>query len=333
MQEPPFAGHQGSRIISLRLRAYRHLERVERSHPTGQIIEIAIILLIAANVVAVILETVPSYHNEHVRFFRWLEVISVAVFTVEYAARLWVAPEAEPDSPPGPVRRRYALSPMALIDLVSILPFYLAFLIPIDLRILRVLRLLRIFKLTRYSSAMSILLEVLRDEARTLFAGIFILFVLLMLVASGAWLAEHRVQPEAFGSIPAAMWWAMATLTTVGYGDVTPITIAGKIFGGLVMLIGVGMAALPAGIFASSFNDHLRHRRDRMRREFEKALADGHIDLHEGRALEELRRQLGISRASAATLYEKARRKTEKAEPIRCTCPHCGQSFEQKVER
>lgn len=317
--------------MSRRLRAYRLLEQPERGRMGGQVLEGALIVLIAANVLSVTLETVPEFHAIHAVSFHAFELFSVAIFTVEYLARIWVAAEAAPDEPAWKARLRYMRSPMALVDLAAILPFYLHAIMPLDLRILRVLRLLRILKLTRYSAAMGILQEVFREEMRTFLAGIFVLFILLMLAASGAWLAEHRAQPDAFGSIPAAMWWAMATLTTVGYGDVTPITIGGKIFGGVVTVIGVGMAALPAGILASGFNDHLKRRRLLMRAEFRLALEDGIIDIQEGRALEELRRKLGISRESADVIYHEVL--AARRQGGICTCPRCGHQFEAPAGR
>ena len=135
------------------------------------------------------------------------------------------------------------------------------FFMSIDLRFLRVIRLLRIFKLTRYSGAMNLVLSVFKEEASAFFAAFFVLLMLLILASSGIYLLEHEVQPDNFGTIPDAMWWAMATLTTVGYGDVVPITPIGKLFGGFITIIGMGMVALPAGILASGFADQVHRRR------------------------------------------------------------------------
>jgi voltage-gated potassium channel len=214
---------------------------------------------------------------------------------------------------------------MSLVDLAAIAPFYLAMVVGIDLRFLRVIRLLRIFKLTRYSSALSVLLDVLREEASSFAAGFFIMAVLLVVAASGAYLVEHQAQPNGFGSIPDAMWWAVATLTTVGYGDVTPVTAMGKVFGAMVTLIGVGMAALPAGIIASGMTDQLRRRRAAMIEEYRHALEDGIIDENEEADLEAHRRRLGLSRQLVAEIRTslKSRRLGEK----HGKCPHCGHSI------
>ncbi len=255
-------------------------------------------------------------------WFDAFEMFSVAVFTVEYLARLWCSIEAQPDEPPLRTRLLFTVQPMSLVDLAAIAPFYLAMVVGIDLRFLRVLRLLRIFKLTRYSSALSVLLDVLREEASSFAAGFFIMAVLLVVAASGAYLVEHQAQPDGFGSIPDAMWWAVATLTTVGYGDVTPVTPMGKVFGAMVTVIGVGMAALPAGIIASGMTDQLRRRHATMIEEYRHALEDGIIDENEEADLEAHRRRLGLSRQLVAEIRAslKSRRKGEKHEK----CPHCG---------
>lgn len=293
--------------------------------PVAQLVNIALILLISANVLAVLLESVSSLHSKYKTQFDTFEVLSVAIFTVEYLLRLWVAPEGRPALRTGQARLRWARSPMAIIDLLAILPSLLAMIVPFDLRLLRVLRVLRVFKLTRYSSAMTILQEVFREEAGSFFAGFFILFILLILVSTGAYMVEHQAQPDAFGSIPAAMWWAIVTLTTVGYGDVSPITPMGKVFGGLVTVIGIGVAALPAGILASGLNDHLHRRRDSLRLQFRLALEDGQIDPREAAEIEALRRKMGISREVAAAIQAEVLLRQREIED--CTCPHCGKEF------
>ncbi len=311
---------------TLRRSAYLLLEKPSRADRLSWVIEVGLIGLILANVVVIALETVPGLFDAHRSAFLLFDTVSVAIFTVEYLARLWASAEREPSLPAWRARLRYARSPMALVDLFAILPFYLSLLLPFDLRVLRILRLLRIFKLTRYSPALSVLLAVIREEAGTLAAAFSILTIILVLAATGAYYVEHHAQPEAFGSIPAAMWWAMVTLTTVGYGDITPVTPAGRLFGGLVTLLGVGMAALPAGIIASGLADHLHRRRDHLRDQFRLALEDGKIDIGEGRRIEELRRELGISRAIAHAIHDDV--KQRRREQRHCTCPNCGHDFD-----
>jgi voltage-gated potassium channel len=212
---------------------------------------------------------------------------------------------------------------MALIDLLAILPFYLTLSLSVDLRFLRVVRLLRIFKLTRYSSAMTVLLSVLREESSSLFAALFVLLVLLMLASSGIYLIEHEIQPDAFGSIPDSMWWAMATLTTVGYGDVTPITPLGKFFGGCITVIGMGMVALPAGILASAFSDYIHRSRREYKSKLSQYLRDGDVSEEEKEELEELRNNLGLSPEDAQLIFTAATRHVKR----QIICPHCEQPF------
>ena len=308
---------------TLRAKTHAILERSERTDFIGRCVDLALIALITINVISVILETVEGIYGQYAAYFDVIEIVSVSVFTVEYLLRLWSSAEAAGDGESaGAARLRYATSPMAIIDLLAIAPFYLAFFVSMDLRFLRVLRLLRIFKLTRYSSAMTMLLDVFREEASAFFAGFFILIVLLVLAASGAYLVEHETQPEKFGSIPDAMWWAMATLTTVGYGDVTPITPWGKLFGACVTVIGIGMAALPAGILASGLADQLRRKREALTEQYRHALEDGVIDADEEFALENLRKELGLSKTLANDVLKDLHKKKAAVNARRC--PHCG---------
>jgi voltage-gated potassium channel len=161
------------------------------------------------------------------------------------------------------IRLDYVVTPMAMIDLLAILPFFLGFFIADDLIVLRLLRLIRAFKLTRYAHSMNILLSVLKYKATTFFSAFFILGIIIILTATGIHLIEGEVQPEAFGSIPKSLWWATVTLTTVGYGDVIPITATGKLLGGIIAISGITMAALPAGIMASGFSAEISRRRNR----------------------------------------------------------------------
>ena len=130
-----------------------------------------------------------------------------------------------------------------------------------DKRYLRVVRLLRVFKLSRYSRAMQLLLNVFKEERLSLFAAFSVLFIIMLVAACAMYTLEKDVQPEHFSSIPQAMWWALVTLTTVGYGDVTPVTDLGRLFGGLITIVGIGVVALPADILASGFSEQLSRRR------------------------------------------------------------------------
>lgn len=255
-------GRRGVATYTARRRAFEIVEEAAPGDRPSQAFDGFLIGLIALNIAAVVLETVPSIHDEFAAGFHFFEIVSVAIFTVEYALRIWVAPEHASFRQYGPVgsRLRYAVSFFALIDLLAILPFYLAFLLGLDLRVLRVLRLLRFLKLMRYSAAMMTMQRVVYDERRALVAALLIMLGLLIVASTGMYYAERHAQPERFGSIPAAMWWGLATLTTVGYGDIVPVTLVGKMIGGVVMLLGLGMFALPIGILATGFTHEVKRR-------------------------------------------------------------------------
>ena len=246
----------------VRARIYAVIESSERISSLGRIFDACMIVLIVLNVLAVILETIDWMAEAYNAYFYAFEIFSVAVFTVEYALRLWVTAENPDARFRGPIRGRlrYALTPAAIIDFLAIAPFFVSVLIAVDLRFLRVFRLLRLLKLTRYSQAVNSLVVVLHGERRTMGAAMLVMLMLLIFSASIAYLLERDAQPESFASIPDAMWWAMATLTTVGYGDIAPITPLGKLFGGLVMVLGIGMFALPTGILATGFAEEVRKR-------------------------------------------------------------------------
>ncbi len=232
------------------------------AYPIGRFVNGFIIVLIILNAVAFAAETVDHLAARYATFFYLFNIFSVAVFSVEYLLRLWSAVDIPMLSrmQPWKARLRFAAKPIMLIDLFAVLPFYFQWLIPIDLRALRVLRLFRLLKLVRYSPALQTLGRVLSEEYRALLGALLVMLVLLLFASTGIYFLEHNAQPDKFGSIPAAAWWAIATLTTVGYGDVAPITPWGKVLGGVVMLLGVGMFALPIAIIASGFSlESARH--------------------------------------------------------------------------
>lgn len=301
------------------------LEKFGPESINGKLINLFLGILICLNILAIILESIPSFHAEYVSIFANLEFFSVMIFTIEYILRAWFSTARLDDHSNIQVRIKsglaYLVTPSAIIDLLSILPFYLAFLVSIDLRFLRVLRLFRIFKLTRYSPAINALMVVLVEKANALSAAFFILCVLLISVSSGIYLIEHKVQPEAFGTIPDAMWWAMATLTTVGYGDVTPITALGKFFGGCVTLIGMGMVALPAGILASGFSEQVNRHKQKFKDELSAMLEDGELDEQEKMRLKILQEDLDISDQEALILIKMINNNHQ------LICPHCHKSL------
>lgn len=253
---------------SLRRAVWRVLETTSEDDPNRLSLDaydIGMAILISLNVVAVVLESVPELAHAFGAVFHTFEVFSVAVFTVEYALRLWSCTVEPRFAHPLWGRARFALTPMALIDLVAFLPFYLGF-IAVDLRLLRLfrlLRLLRVLKLGRYSQSLTLVGRVFRRKLPDLAVTMVILLVALVLASSVMYYVEHEAQPEAFASIPAAMWWGVATFTTVGYGDVYPITPLGKLVGSFIAVLGIGIFALPAGILAAGFSEE----RERLKNE------------------------------------------------------------------
>lgn len=244
-------------------RLYHILERGRHEDSIGRIVDWSLIVLIVANVAATAAETVEPLYERHEHALWAFEVCSVAIFTIEYLCRLWVCTEHLSLSSHGPIKARlkFALSPFGLIDLLAILPFYLTLFVPIvDLRFLRAFRLLRLLKLARYSPALATLWQVLVNEWRALAAALLIMGIMLIISSTAIYHIEHDVQPEKFGSIPATMWWAVSTLTTVGYGDIVPVTSLGRVIGGLVMISGLAMFALPLGIIASGFATEINRR-------------------------------------------------------------------------
>ncbi len=222
-----------------------------------------LVALVAFSVLAVVLETVPEYDRKFDRLFRAVEYIAVVGFTIEYFLRLWSVPDHTPyaDRTPMGARLAFIVSGSAIIDLLTILPFYLSFFITSDLRVMVLLRLLRFFKLARYSAGIRTLVAVMEAERKALVATGILLFGAVLFSASAIHIAEQDAQPEAFGSIPAAMWWAIVTITTVGYGDVTPVTLAGRMIASVTMVTGYVMLGLPVGIVATAFAEEI-HRRE-----------------------------------------------------------------------
>jgi voltage-gated potassium channel len=258
---PPIAVAVPRRTV--RLRVHELLEAARPHDHASRIVDVMIVALITANVIALILETVSSVGVPFARFFHVFEALSIAAFTAEYALRLWSSAE-DPRYRHGVAGRlRYARSPLAVIDLLAVLPFYLA-LLPVDLRFLRVMRVLRVFrlaKMVRYAEALQALGRVLSAKKEELLVSVYLLTLLLILASCAVYYAEHAAQPDAFSSIPAAMWWGIATLTTVGYGDMYPVTALGRLCASLIAVLGIGMVALPAGILGSGFVSELGSRR------------------------------------------------------------------------
>jgi voltage-gated potassium channel len=217
-------------------------------------------VLILANVLMVVLETIPSVAARYKLALHVGEVISVFIFSIEYVCRVWAVVEDPRYHRPVLGRLRYMVSFFALVDLVAILPFYMPHVMQLDLRFvrgLRLIRLIRVFKLGRYSSSLAIYSRIFREKAHELLVSMGLLLLLLLLASSAMYFLEHEAQPQAFSSIPASMWWGIITLTTIGYGDVVPVTVLGRVFGAIIAVIGVGFVALPSAILVSGMMEQI----------------------------------------------------------------------------
>ncbi len=220
-----------------------------------------IITLILLNVIAVMLETVPAIHDPHKEFFFYFDIISVMIFSVEYILRVWSANHIHEHRHGKQSRFRYIFSVGALIDLLAILPFYIHVFVGFDLRVLRIFRLLRflrLFRLTAYMKATKVVVNVFKSRKNELFLSLVLVFFLIIISSCLIYFAEHLAQPDKFNSIPSTIWWSITTLTTVGYGDMIPITLIGRILTGIILLAGVVLFALPAGIITAGFLEEMK---------------------------------------------------------------------------
>ena len=250
------------RAAELQRRLYDILDQGRVGSPASLAVDRALMVLIVLNLISVTLESVPELARRYAVWFDAFELFSLVVFTLEYAARLWVAGLHPPYRRSAhSARWSYVTSSAGIIDLISVLPFWFAFMLPNDFRVILVLRFVRFLKLTRYSPAMRSLLDALYQERRALFGCFVILIGATLISASLMHLVEGRVQPDKLGTIPEAMWWAIVTLGTIGYGDVVPMTVPGKLIASGTIFLGLIMVALPVGIVANAFANEI-HRRD-----------------------------------------------------------------------
>lgn len=210
--------------------------------------------LIVLNTLMVMLESVEAMHRNFAEYFHWFEIASVVIFTIEYIWRIWAAKK----------KSQFIFSFFGLVDLIAILPFYLPMLIKMDLRFVRILRLtriFRIFKVARYAKSLQLVGLVLKEKKESLVLTLFLTFIMLLVASSFMYEAEHRIQPDKFTDIFSSFWWAVATLTTIGYGDIYPMTTIGRFLSGIIALLGIGLVALPTGIIGSGFIEILNRKK------------------------------------------------------------------------
>lgn len=299
-------------MLTLRKRVYQTLENDTASASRlSRLVNAIIVLAIVLSVTVVIIESIDPIHRAHQRFFEIFEVISIAFFTVEFLARLWARGAAYTRKDGGALRGRieYLTSFHGLIDLLAIAPFYLQLLFPgMDLRVLRILRLIRLLKISRYNSALEDLIRAIVEERRSFGATLYILLIAIILSSTLMYYVEGAAQPEKLASIPHAMYWSLITLTTVGYGDISPVTPMGQVISSFTALLGVSTVAMLTGIVASSFANQVARRRIIFEKELERAYSDGILTEQESALLDDLRDRFELSDEEVEAMKARALR-------------------------
>ena len=296
--------------LSLRDRALRLLEKGQHGDKASLYCDYFLSGLIVVNVLCICIESVPELAVRHSAILSAIEVFSMAIFSTEYCARIWVAASKVEDGTSELARRlHYIFSPNGLVDLIAILPNLLEYAgFGLDLRWVRILRLLRLLKISHYTPAFTTLFDVLREERYPLSATLYLLLVAMFFSSASLYLLEGELQ-EGFRSIPDAMWWSIVTLTTVGYGDVSPISALGKVVGALTAIMGVMTVAMMTGIVASSFANKMSLRKETLQNQIIESLEDGIISDNELYEINRLAGALELSEEEVDTLirYEKLR--------------------------
>ena len=273
----------------------------------SRIVDIVLFILIILNIAAVCLESVNQIGIKYKETFNNFELFSVIVFSIEYILRIWSSPFRKDLGEVSNLikRLRYIFSFTGLIDFLAIIPSILPYFFGgLDLRWLRVLRLLRLLKISNYSSALEDFFSAIKEDWRSFSAAMYLMLIALFLSSSLMYIAEHEAQPDKFSSIPETMWWGLITLTTVGYGDVSPITPLGKVIGALTAIMGVCTVALLTGIVASAFANQRSRRTAIFEAEINQALSDGIISDDEALKIETLRKELNLSPEHSKTVMD-----------------------------
>lgn len=242
--------------MTIKRRIYELVEKGSHGKKYNLYFDYFIASLIILNVLAIAVDSLSSISAELRHGLKIFEIISLIIFTVEYLMRIYVADLSHPVDSKTRAISRFVFSPLGLIDLFSILPFYLPFLFPMDLRFLRLLRLLRfmrVFKITHYNQSLTLIGNVIKEKKAELGTTFFVAFILIVVAAFLMYFVEGKVQPDKFTDVFDSFWWALGTLSTVGYGDIYPITTFGKAISAIVSVLGIGIVALPTGIISSSF--------------------------------------------------------------------------------
>ena len=248
-------------MSKIKKRTFEIIQAADGNDKASRVFDLFIIILIIINVILVIADTFDL--PVRLKTISWyIDVFSVVIFTVEYLLRVWTADLLYPQHGKIWSRMRYIFSFMALIDLFAILPFYVPLLIPIDLRVLRIFRvtrLLRLFKVNRYTSALSTVASVLKHKSHQLISSMLIVVLLIIISSVIMYNVENPAQPEVFTNAFSGLWWAIATFTTVGYGDIYPVTALGKILSSVIAILGIGLVAVPTGILSAGFMENIEN--------------------------------------------------------------------------
>jgi voltage-gated potassium channel len=248
----------------IKTKIFQLVEKGSHGRRMNRIFDYFIMTLILLSVIVIILESIPEINLEHNKTLRVFNIFSIIIFTIEYLLRLYVSDLTHPSNNRIKSALRFIFSAHGLIDLLAIIPFYLPMLIKMDLRFLRILRLirfLRILKVNRYNNSLNIIGAVIREKKSELAVTGFVTFLILLLASFLMYYVEGEKQPEQFPNILASFWWAIATLTTVGYGDVYPITGLGKVISGFIAVMGIGLVALPTGLISAGFMSKIEKRK------------------------------------------------------------------------
>ena len=293
---------------TFRAKVFAMLEPTGHSGRLHAYLDNFIVFWVALSIFCVIFESVASVRALFAVEFHVIDVMAFTIFTIEYIARVYTAPE-NPKYHHRMARWAHIRSGPAIIDLLAILPFVLENLLSqhLDLRFLRVFRLVRMLKLTRYTSALETLYKVVQREWQVIFASVFVMMLLVVLTASLGFLLEHEAQPDKFENIPQSIYWAIITLASVGYGDISPVTPLGRLLTVVVALIGIGIFAIPAGLLASAFTDQLRIDREAFKQRLMLAFQDGMLNGAERELIIAEAERLHLSHEEVTRLTDEAR--------------------------
>ena len=291
---------------NIKKRTSELLSKANITDKPSQYVDTALFILILLNIIAVCLESIQDIGNKYQKSFYYFEMFSVFIFGIEYLLRVWSAPAREDlgESSSFIKRFKYIFSFTGLVDFIAIIPSIITYFGGLDLRWLRVLRLLRLLKISNYSSAIEDFFSAIMADWRSFSAALYLVLVALFLSSALMYIAENESQPDKFSSIPETMWWSLITLTTVGYGDVSPITPFGKIIGAFTAIMGVCTVALLTGIVASAFANQRAQRTAILEAEINQALRDGMISDMEAKKIEKLRKELNLSPEHSRSLMK-----------------------------